>query len=79
MSGRYRAYRVDGLDLNVVEASGGNFTVFFPHYWGGLSRACRSTIEVLSKTKCPFASDSLGWVSRVVTHKTTADRCWRAM
>ena len=61
MSVKQGVHRVNGVDINVVEAGEGRPALVFLHYWGGSSRTWAPVIEGLSKTSRCVAIDFRGW------------------
>jgi pimeloyl-ACP methyl ester carboxylesterase len=61
MSSEQKVFRVNGVDINVLDKGEGDPTVIFLHYWGGSARTWSDTIEGLSKTNRCVALDFRGW------------------
>jgi len=61
MLGNQSIHKVNGVDINVVEAGEGSPALVFLHYWGGSSREWAPVIEDLSKTNRCVAIDFRGW------------------
>lgn len=58
---RQSSVRVNGIDINIVEAGAGSPSLVFLHYWGGSSRTWTPVMESLSRTHRCVAIDFRGW------------------
>lgn len=61
MPGGNAVMRVNGVDLNIMQAGTGAPTLVLLHYWGGSSRTWAPAVHLLQETNRCVAIDFRGW------------------